>query len=113
MKIKITRNQLKKHYPHIFIVPYCDWQNLLSYEEPTYVNSGIYGWNYDGYHINATTCVVTGYRTFGTPVPREIVATYEEKAREIRKSNLTYSETKAALYGLLVSFVQEVIDTNK
>ena len=112
MKIKITRNQLKNHYAHIISIPYCELQNLLSYEDATFYNAVVYGWNYSVYPVNEN-CIVTGYRPFGISVAREIITTYEAKAKEIKQSKLTYSDTKAALHDLLVSFMQEVIDTNK
>ena len=111
MKIKVTRNQLKNHYANIISIPYCELQNLLSYEDATFYNAGVYGWNYDAYPVNEN-CIITGYRTFGIPVAREIIATYDAKAKEIKQSKLTYSDIKAALHDLLVSFVQEVIDNN-
>lgn len=110
MKTKTTRNQLKKYFNNIISVPYCRLNKLLSYEDAIFYNAGINGWNYDVYSINGD-CIVTGYNTFGTPAPGEIIAAYEAKAKEIKESSRDYTATKAALYGLLVSFIQEVIDT--
>ncbi len=112
MKTKITRNHLKKYYNNIISVPYCGLQRLLSYEDAKFYNAGINGWNYDVYLVNGD-CIVTGYSTVGTPAPYELIKAYEAKATEIKKSSRDYTTTKAALFDLLVSFVQEVIDTNK
>ena len=110
MKTKTTRNQLTKYFNNIISVPYCSLQKLLSYEDAKFYNAGINGWNCDVYTVNGD-CIVTGYRTFGTPAPYELITAYEAKAEEIKKNNRDYTATKAALYGLLVSFIQEVIDT--
>ena len=113
MKIKTNRNHLKGSYKTIINVGYCNLQNLLSHLEPLYYNSGIYGWNYDVYHVGGSTCICTGYRTIGNHAPYEIVERYEAKAKEIRQKSLAYHETALALCDLLEAFVQEVKGTNK
>lgn len=117
MKQHITRNQLKKIYSNIISVPYCDLQNLLKLEEPRFYNKGIYGWNYDVYHISDKTCIVTGYRTVGIPAPRDIVSKYETRAKNLLATNLSYDAKVKGLQAFTKAFIIEVFEelenTNK
>lgn len=110
-KLKVTRNNIKAMYNKVVNVGYCNMGYLLTGIEPRFYNSGIYGWNWDGYEIADDICVITGYRnTLGVNVDREELARYEEQARQILRSrDLRYAEMLQQIKSLREKFIVEVI----
>lgn len=85
MKYSTTQKNIRNTYAVIFSIPYCNAQNLLSYEDPFAYNHGVYGWNCDYYYIDGV-CICTGYRPHGIRAAHEITAKYEEEAKELRNN---------------------------
>lgn len=114
MKTKITCKQLKEHFKNVIEVGYCDLQYLLYYKDPLYYNSGVYGWNFDCYIVNSTTCIITGYRNLNGTIRAkyETCQKYERQAKEIIYNNNyldDYEIKKEELDSLLDNLVNEII----
>lgn len=114
MKIKVTKKAIQENYKNIIVAGYCDLQHLLSYKEPDFVTSGIYGWNADIYKINNNTVIVTGYRPFGNVRKYGLAKKYEEKAYKIDHDwNIPYEKRAKKLEKLIEKFVNESIENNE
>lgn len=107
---KITRKQVNM-YKNIICVPYCDLWYLLYFRNRTGYNSGVYGWNYDFYHINLNTCIVTGYRPFGNIKNYDLCDEYNEKAKNIIEDRtLSDEEKKEKVENLLEEFIEKITE---
>lgn len=60
-KLKVSMRDLKAQNIITLGVGYCALQHILSYYNANYYCTTIYGWACDGYVINQTVTVVTGY----------------------------------------------------
>lgn len=105
MKLRVSRNELKKAGYTIISVPYCALSNLLWYFNPTAYNYGTYGWNYDVYFIGNNVALTTGYRPIGRSANN--YRTYDSKAAEILSENLPHEETLQRLSILLADFAKQ------
>ena len=115
MKPRVTQKSVKESYANVISVGYCNLYYLLRRENPRAYTAGIYGWNADIYELGGTA-IVTGYRPFGDPVPRELVEKYEKKAKVIsekyrQKKFYTglFEEEKEKIHALARDFVREAI----
>lgn len=107
---KITRKQVNM-YKNIICVPYCDLWYLLYFRNKTGYNSGVYGWNYDFYHINLNTCIVTGYRPFGNIKNYDLCDEYNEKAKNIIEDRtLSNEEKREKVENLLEEFIEKITE---
>lgn len=107
---KITRKQVNM-YKNIICVPYCDLWYLLYFRNKTGYNSGVYGWNYDFYHINLHTCIVTGYRPFGNIKNYDLCDEYNEKAKNIIEDRtLSNEEKREKVENLLEEFIEKITE---
>lgn len=107
---KITRKQVNM-YKNIICVPYCDLWYLLYFRNRTGYNSGVYGWNYDFYHINLNTCIVTGYRPFGNIKNYDLCDEYNEKAKNvIEDRTISDEEKKEKVENLLEEFIEKITE---
>ena len=109
MKIKVNQKTLKENYKNIICIGYCNIQYLLNGIEPRFYGCGVYGWNWDGYELDGSTLIVTGYRPFGNVrIDYKIQQKYEEKARKIWLDNsIPYQKQKAKSNKLLEKFIEE------
>lgn len=100
MKYKTTAKQLRDGAINLRSCGYCDLHTLLKFKEPTAYACGVYGWNFDVYHVNGLT-ICTGYR--GMPGKRlEHIAEYENKALALY--SVPYEDRKAETEKLLAEF---------
>ena len=107
---KITRKQVNM-YKNIICVPYCDLWYLLYFRNKTGYNSGVYGWNYDFYHINLHTCIVTGYRPFGNIKNYDLCDEYNEKAKNIIEDRtISDEEKREKVENLLEEFIEKITE---
>ena len=114
-KIKVSTEALKEHYNNIIVAGYCDLQDLLSYEEPTYYNCGLYGWNFDGYIVDNDTIIITGYRNLnGNYRNYELTRKYNEFAKQIKQNYyhkaFSFEECKSKLQKLIKEYCEEMIN---
>lgn len=107
---KITRKQVNM-YKNIICVPYCDLWYLLYFRNKTGYNSGVYGWNYDFYHINLHTCIVTGYRPFGNIENYDLCDEYNKKAKNIIEDRtISDEEKREKVENLLEEFIEKITE---
>ena len=101
MKIHTTIKSIRQNWGKVYRCGYCDLQYIMRYEEPTFYNSGVYGWNCDVYtHPGKDIAITTGYRNMtGKMIPEELIHKYSEVAKEICKDTFakSYDEIKSAL----------------
>ncbi len=112
-KIK-TSMKITKRFNNVFRCGYCDLQDIYKWDNPTYYNAGIYGWNCDLYvDVKTDTIITTGYRnTRGRTIPRAIIEKYSEKAKEIYNCypfNATWEEVYEKLDNNIDEFIAEVL----
>lgn len=93
MSIKLTRREVMKNF-RCYLVPYCDLCYFLNYFNPVGHTEGIYGWNADIYAFG-NYAIVTGYRPFGEPLPRELIKSINEKSRKLLDDAYVYSENSS------------------
>ena len=100
MKYKTTAKALKEYGYNVKSAGYCDLQYLLYFTEPTAYTCGIYGWNFDVYHLDGVI-ITTGYR--GMVGNRaEGIREYEEKALAIINNySIPYEEKRKEIDILL------------
>lgn len=112
MKTKVSRNTIKNSFKNCIEVGYCDLQHLLTYRNANFYTCGVYGWNADIYVINADTCLVTGYRTFGNIRPsHETIRKWDEYAKSYLDSVDWKTDYKTKLNQLdviLADFIRDV-----
>lgn len=107
-----TIKYIKKVWGNIYRCGYCDLQYIMRYEEPTYYNSGVYGWNCDIYtDFKRDIAITTGYRNMaGKMIPDEIIEKYSKIAKEISEDwNKSYEETRLALEENREKFFNELL----
>jgi len=87
MKLKTTKKAIKENtFNNLIGVGYCELQYLLTFKNAFAYSSGIYGWSCDYYELknNGINYIIsTGYSTIGQRLPREIVKSYENKAKDM------------------------------
>ena len=112
MKTKTTIKNIRNNWDKVFYCGYCDLQDIMRYEEPTYYNCGVYGWNCDIYtDFSRDIAITTGYRNMaGKRIPSELIKKYSEIAKEIIKNqwDKPYEETKAELDQNRENFFKEL-----
>ena len=102
---------VKKEFPKIIEVGYCELSNLLRYKNADFTTSGVYGWNADIYAITYDVAICTGYRPFGNiEVKREILKKYDDEAFEIYKNEADYNKAGEKVTKLLQKFIKEVTE---
>lgn len=103
MKYKTTAKELKNGYFRIIAVGYCELQALLNYESPRAYTCGVYGWNFDVYHVDGVA-ICTGYRGMPnkhTKADYNLIREYEAKAQD---------KTREERLALLSEFVKIAIN---
>lgn len=107
-----TMKYIRNYWSKVFRVGYCDLQHIFAYEEPTYYNSGVYGWNCDIYcDFTRDIAITTGYRNMaGQRIPDAILEKYDAIAKEILKNTfaIPYDELKAKLDENRENFLAEL-----
>ena len=103
MKYQTTRKAIVNGCNNVKSCGYCELAHLLRGQEASAYTSGVYGWNFDVYHIHGLT-ICTGYR--GIPGERLKGCTeYEQKARAIAEDyNRPYEERQKEIAELLKEF---------
>lgn len=110
MKIKSSMKILDG-YKKVFRCGYCDLQIIYKFVEPTYYNTGVYGWNCDIYTYGSSIAITTGYRNMrGERIPYDILIKYDKIAREILEKRLTYNELEKELAKNRMNFLNELIE---
>jgi hypothetical protein len=58
MKRQVTNAFIKSYSKKIFLAD----ENIMQFKTADYYNCGVYGWNYDAWHVNNNTVILGGYR---------------------------------------------------
>lgn len=107
-----TIKYIKNLWGNVYRCGYCDLQYIMKGEEPTYYNSGVYGWNCDIYTDFARDiAITTGYRNMaGKMIPDELIKKYSDIAKKICEDTWSkpYDEIKAELDQNRESFFEEL-----
>lgn len=84
--MRITKKELKQNYNYIIRAGYCELYNITREAREIGNASGVYGWNWTAYEIEATNgepiAICTGYRDM-TGDRVEGLQKFENKAKEI------------------------------
>ena len=99
MKLKMSRNDLKG--ATCICCGYGELQRLLSWFSPIGYNAGIYGWNWDCYHIGRFY-IITGYRSF--PACKGYI--YYDDAQKADKKTV---KTRAAAEKILIKLCENAL----
>lgn len=112
-KMKSTKKAIVESYNNVVCVGYCDLQNLLHCQLPSFYTCGVYGWNADVYDFGSTA-ICTGYRPFGNAsAPYGLIAYYEKLAEPIAHNYRSpWAERKQKLDELIRQFIDEVLDND-
>lgn len=108
-----TIKNIRNYWDKVFYCGYCDLQYIFRYEEPTYYNSGVYGWNCDIYcDYKRDIAITTGYRNMtGKRIPDELIEKYTDTAKKIIDDNqwkTSFDELKKALDENREKFLDEL-----
>lgn len=109
MKLKTTRKAIVNDTPAACLVSagYCSLPYLLRNHAPIAYTCGVYGWNFDVYHVYGLT-ICTGYR--GMPGrTAESVHAYNDAAEAILSdytSGKSWEERDQAVENLLKEFCE-------
>lgn len=107
-----TIKNIRQNWNKVFYCGYCDLQYIMRYEEPTYYNAGVYGWNCDVYcDFGRDIAITTGYRNMtGKRISEELIEKYSEVAKEICKTPWTtpYETIQNALRENREKFFEEL-----
>lgn len=90
MAIRTTRKSINETFRNIYSVPYCSVQYLMSDVSRMAYTAGVYGWNADVYAFGSTA-LVTGYRPFGKAVDKNVIDSFENRAKQLCNAG-RYSE---------------------
>lgn len=114
MKTHTTIKSIRQNWNNVYRCGYCDLQYIMRYEEPSYYNSGVYGWNCDIYcDFKRDVAITTGYRNMaGRVIPNELIERYSNIAKEICKNtwSKSYDEIKAELDQNRENFFDELVN---
>lgn len=58
MKKQVTNNFIKCYSKKIFLAD----ENVMQFKTADFYNCGVYGWNYDAWHVNNDVVILGGYR---------------------------------------------------
>lgn len=113
-----TSMKITKRFSNVFRCGYCDLQDIYRWNDPTYYNAGVYGWNCDLYvDYKTDTIITTGYRNMrGARIPDAIIKKYSKKAKEIHAQypfSATYEETLEKSNNNIDEFIKEVLEEIK
>lgn len=106
MKYRTTAKAIRQNCSNVVCAGYCDLQTILRNHSPSAYTCGIYGWNFDVYHVYDIT-ITTGYRGM---VGRRAnnIDIYEAKAREIYDNrSISYEECSERIEALLKEFCEQ------
>ena len=87
-KEHITIKRIRESWDKKFYCGYCDLYYIMKGKEPTYYNSGVYGWNCDIYtDYKRDIAITTGYRNMtGKRIPSELIEKYTKIAKNISEN---------------------------
>ena len=71
-KIQMTRAEINRMYCKVYRYNYSTLDPIYAQWDATGYNCGIYGWNFNVYHVTSDICILSGDRgTFGEHLPKK------------------------------------------
>lgn len=86
MKTQVTNKFIKSYSRKIFLAN----ENVMQFKVANYYNAGVYGWNYDAWHVNNNTVIIGGYRVNKNCI--DVIINYETCKKYERIANLLRSK---------------------
>lgn len=113
-KANVTRKWVNNNFK-CCSVDYCELQNLLYFQNPSFYTCGVYGWNFDVYTFG-NYAITTGYRSMIDDVRKDyydLIREYDSKARKLLDDRGTKNieEVRKEVNELLKEFLSSVFDT--
>lgn len=111
MKVRVTKKTIKENYNIIIGAGYCQAQTLLTFEQPRYYSSNVYGWACDYYHINDMVIISTGYDYIDNTKGEHnnIIKEAEKKAQKIYHDNeFSWLQKKKKITKLLNATIEKI-----
>lgn len=68
MKRQVTNKFIKCYDKKIFLAD----ENIMQFRTADYYNAGVYGWNYDAWHVDNDTIILGGYRVNNSCIDKVI-----------------------------------------
>lgn len=111
MKNQTTMKAICNNWRKIYKCGYCDLHYIFNYEEATYYNCGVYGWNCDIYtDYERDIAITTGYRNMrGKAIPQELIDKYTKIAKELLENRNNYLEIANAMEENKNNFLDELL----
>lgn len=115
--MKATKKDLRNNYFYVIRAGYCELQNLTRNAREIGRGSGVYGWNWTAYELEATdgvrVCICTGYRDLtGSDIKGK--SQFEKEAENICKNRtISWEEMQKQLKALQARFADYCIKTIK
>ena len=109
-----TRKEFTDTHYYTFQIGYCGLQNLLNCIGNYKSNSGVYGWNWNGYTLRASNGarvgITTGYRNLtGNVIPTNLADEFNKKAEEIKMRPVSYTIISKQLESLATELADTLI----
>ncbi len=114
MKLKVTNKDIKSGGVTVLRAGYCSGiEEVLKFKcVPFGYGCGVYGWNYDVYHVNNYITLCAGYRPIGQKISWDLQEKWDKKYSAYRqKKYANYTSKKSAqtrLYNALIKDLQEL-----
>ena len=86
MKRQVTNKFIKSYDNRIFLAD----ENIMQFKTADYYNCGVYGWNYDAWHVDVDTVILGGYRVNNTCIDK--IIDYETCKKYERIANLLHKK---------------------
>ena len=103
---------IRSNWLKIYQCGYCDLQDIMRYNEPSYYTCGVYGWNCDIYvDYKRDIAITTGYRGMtGSTINKEVIEKYSNIAKQILDNTfkVPYDEIKKQLDENVEAFLDEL-----
>lgn len=108
---------IKNFRPGILVLScgYCDLQNIAFNQNRRFVNSGIYGWNWDCYYNwFENVAILTGYRNLNAPrISNDVIEKFDKIAldikREYRENEIDYNEFAKKMSSNYIDFIRAAV----
>lgn len=111
--MKATKKDLRNNYYYIIRAGYCELQNLTRNAREIGRGSGVYGWNWTAYELEAANgarvCICTGYRDL-TGADIKGKSQFEKEAENICKNRaISREEMQKQLKAVQARFADHCI----
>lgn len=108
-RIKTTAKEVRDVFEKKIALGCCEAVELLRGRKPSLYTCGVYGWNFDVYIVEDAAICVGVRGMIGVHPDRELVKSYEDRARDIWNGfDRPYKERAKQVDALLRQLLREV-----